>query len=359
MKNIFERFVNPDTIDEPIFTQIIASVLEKDHHLTKFLFEIIFSRKGIILDLSDTDIIVKDEKLIPAGGKPDIIVEFRKKGKIYASVIFENKIDAKIDNPLDAYIDEVAQRNKRGEHSLLLIVSKRNAREDLQLKELLSHNDFLYLSWHDIFILLKTELIATQKATWLLNDFYNYLKLMGVDMSGKFMFGEIGIGEYLPKLINKFDKIIDEDKVTSSLRQLSIQVKNPLKEWKTSCFYGNFTYVKPNTVYYVAAGFAFTRDHIWQDVNVNNFTQENCPIVISVGLGVEDSPDPDLSNWVKSLINEKNIKVPKLFVVNDPNSEFYLLAYKPLTDFLTSDDHLEACRNYLIERLNELKFILD
>lgn len=77
--------------------------------------------------------------------------------------MIENKLDAAINNPLYAYIAEVERRQQGGQNSVLVVVSRRNAKSDKQLEPFLNRSDFLYLQWHEVYRWLKYEYPATER----------------------------------------------------------------------------------------------------------------------------------------------------------------------------------------------------
>lgn len=131
-------------------------------------------------------------------------------------------------------------------------------------------------------------------------------------------------------------------------------------DWKRAEVYAHWAYVKSNSLYYVAAGFAYPFVDCWK----RTFGEGPCPIVAFVGLGSEMWPRrpqelKECLEWTRSLMQAKNVTLDQsVWKQRDEDVELALYAYRPLADFMEGDDHLGACREYLIERLSELEAFL-
>lgn len=346
VKNLFLRLAgDPKAIDEPKFTQIFASVLERDEDLARSLGEWMLAQKGQSIHLSGAKVTVLDEIPIPYGGKPDLLLEFSSQGVTLASVIVENKLEATIANPLDAYVAEVVKRRNRGQKSVLVLVSRRNARTDIKLEPFWNRSEFLYLQWHEVYRWLKHEYLSKNRnASLLTEEFIEYLGGMGMAFGGMFTLGEIGLAAYYPALLAKLDAILWHEDLNRALRRLSCQDKNPVKyDWKKAEVYAHYAYVKPGTAYYVAAGFAYPAEPYWK----GTFGEGPCPIVAFVGLGSETWTKPqELKNcldWIRSLMEAKGITLdPSEWYQREEGVELAVYAYRPLTDFMARVDHQAA-----------------
>lgn len=359
MKNIFQRLVgNPSNIQEPVFTQVLVSVLERDEDLTRSLGEWLFAQKGQTVDLSGTDVTVLDEKTILPGGIPDFILEYRKQGVVQAAIVAENKLEAPITNPLNSYLQEVKNRQNSGQKSMLVLISRRNARNDKQLEPFLGMNEFFYLDWYKVYQQVSDYLKKSINRNQLTDDLCAYLEGMGMNTGGKFSFVELGLGAYYPQLVEKLDKVIGNERLGNALGKLRTRIVMA-QYWKLPFVYARYVFTRSDTNDYVSAGFAYTTAPYWKDT----FENEPCPIVAFVGLGTEDWTDLQRFRvslgWIKSLEKAKGIKLKQnIWHEKNHGVEFYLVAYKPLVDFITNgDDHLEECRKYLLDRLSEVASI--
>lgn len=359
--NLFKRWLgNPSTVLEPPYTQALASVIEHELDFAINIGEWIFSLKDISVNLKNSYVRVKTELPIETGGIPDIVIEYLVDGLIKASLIIENKLGAYPYNPFQSYLTEVKRRQNNGEISILVLISKRNARKDAELQSFINSNNFLYLDWHQIYTWISTKYLGKGFDSWLILELFEYMAGMGMDMTGKFTIGMIGLAEYIPSLINNLDKVIDEDQIDTLLKDITRSQKTAVQPWKNSAVYCKWTYINDISTsyknYFAAAGFIFTRDDEFKET----FSDESCPIIAFVGLGDDNRDDKHhMNDWLNNIMDMKGFDYEvKGWHLKEFPLDFHLISYLPLTEFMQGEDQVGLCRTYLCTKLSELQDLL-
>ncbi len=259
-------------------------------------------------------------------------------------------------NPLKDYIDEVCERRKLGEASLLVLISRRHAGDDPEVQEWRQAPEFLYLDWCRVHQWIGEQCLVQPQNT-LLKALHEYMEAMAMNVEGRFTFGEIGLSAYFPELIGKLDRTLGcsnrrKGPIWTKLGNLSIEGRNAVKEWKQAEAYGFYTIVG-NKRDFVAAGFAFARADYWG----NAFGTEPCPILAFVAIGSEDRDTFDTHNRIQKLLDSQ--PPPALLdaslwdIVNIAECQLFM-ARRPLTSFFSEANHFQTCEDWMGTRLDEL-----
>lgn len=387
LKSIFRRWLgDPGAAQEPAFTQALASVLEHDEGLARELGEWLIGDSAI----GDCAVEVATEVSIP-GGRLDLVIEYEKDSRVVASLFIENKLFALPTNNWPAYMQEVEKRRQYGEHCVLLLVTRRYAKADPQIQPLLSSPDFRYASWDEVYRLISNYL-AAHGGHALTREFREYLEVMGMSTDNQFTMGEIGLAAYYPSLLDKLERILTDQELDRALAALSCKTRSQVsKDWKNGQAFAHYTYVKPNSSYYVAAGFAYPFSPYWRGF----FGAHPLPIVAFVGLGSEGCRDPGelrkLIDWAKANAAKRNVHIDSaIWQESLDGPEFGLVTWTPLTAFMPlgksgpcgpstpegcgdseagspdrtvsrvggENDHLYSCRRWLLGKLEQIGYMV-